>query len=68
MRTQPGVTVWRVWRPIERVGLYVPGGTAIYPSSVIMNGVPARIAGCPQVVMCEINGRLHEPVERSRAA
>jgi len=65
VRTQPGVTVWRVWRPIERVGLYVPGGTAIYPSSVIMNGVPARIAGCPQVVLCVPpgpDGRLPAPV------
>lgn len=65
VQTQPGVTVWRVWRPIESVGLYIPGGNAIYPSSVIMNGVPARIAGCPQVVMCvppNKQGRLPAPV------
>jgi histidinol dehydrogenase len=40
------------WRPIEAVGIYVPGGTAAYPSSVLMNAVPARIAGVGRVVMC----------------
>jgi histidinol dehydrogenase len=41
---------WR-WTAIEAVGLYVPGGTASYPSSVLMNAVPAKVAGCPRVVM-----------------
>jgi histidinol dehydrogenase len=41
---------WR-WTAIEAVGLYVPGGTAAYPSSVLMNAVPAKVAGCPRVVM-----------------
>ena len=41
---------WR-WRAIEAVGLYVPGGTASYPSSVIMNAVPAKVAGCARIVM-----------------
>ncbi|MDB5627793.1 MAG: histidinol dehydrogenase [Tardiphaga sp.] len=41
---------WR-WSAIEAVGLYVPGGTAAYPSSVLMNAVPARVAGVPRVVM-----------------
>ena len=41
---------WR-WRPIDSVGLYVPGGAASYPSSVIMNAVPAKIAGCRRIVM-----------------
>jgi histidinol dehydrogenase len=41
---------WR-WRPIDAVGLYVPGGAASYPSSVIMNAVPAKVAGCARVVM-----------------
>jgi histidinol dehydrogenase len=41
---------WR-WSPIESVGLYVPGGTAAYPSSVLMNAVPAKVAGVPRVVM-----------------
>ncbi len=50
--TVAGVQVWREFRPIERVGLYVPGGKAIYPSTVLMLGVPARIAGCKEVVLC----------------
>jgi histidinol dehydrogenase len=41
---------WR-WRPIDAVGLYVPGGAASYPSSVVMNAVPARVAGCARVAM-----------------
>ncbi|MBK8174113.1 MAG: histidinol dehydrogenase [Rhodospirillales bacterium] len=41
---------WR-WTPIESVGLYVPGGSAAYPSSVLMNAVPARVAGCRRLVM-----------------
>jgi histidinol dehydrogenase len=49
---QAGVRAWRVWRPIERVGIYVPGGKAAYPSSVVMNLVPARIAGCAGIVIC----------------
>jgi histidinol dehydrogenase len=41
---------WR-WRPIESVGLYVPGGAASYPSSVVMNAVPAKVAGCRRLAM-----------------
>ncbi|MGI8825794.1 MAG: histidinol dehydrogenase [Chloroflexota bacterium] len=52
VQTAPGVRVWREWRAIERVGLYVPGGRGAYPSSVIMLGVPAGLAGCSQVVLC----------------
>lgn len=48
---EEGVTAgWR-WTAIESVGLYVPGGTASYPSSVLMNAVPARVAGVPRIVM-----------------
>ncbi len=46
-----GVIIGQKIIPIEKVGLYVPGGTAAYPSSVLMNCVPAKIAGCPQIVM-----------------
>jgi len=49
---QPGVQTGRVWRPIEKVGLYAPGGKAPYPSTVLMLGTPARVAGCPQRVLC----------------
>jgi histidinol dehydrogenase len=41
---------WR-WRPIDAVGLYVPGGEASYPSSVVMNAVPAKVAGCERIAM-----------------
>ncbi len=41
----PGGTVTQRWRPVDRVGLYVPGGLAVYPSSVVMNVVPAQVAG-----------------------
>jgi histidinol dehydrogenase len=41
---------WR-WTPIDSVGLYVPGGTAAYPSSVLMNAIPAKVAGCGRIVM-----------------
>jgi histidinol dehydrogenase len=46
-----GVELGARWTPIEAVGLYVPGGTAAYPSSVLMNAVPAKVAGCPRLVM-----------------
>ena len=47
----PGATVTEVFQPIERVGLYVPGGKAVYPSSVIMNAVPAQEAGAQAMVV-----------------
>jgi len=46
-----GVELGHRWTAIEAVGLYVPGGTAAYPSSVLMNAVPARVAGVPRIVM-----------------
>lgn len=46
-----GVRLGLRWGPLDSVGLYVPGGTASYPSSVLMNAVPARIAGVPRIVM-----------------
>lgn len=52
VHTATGVTVERVLRPINRVGLYVPAGSAPLPSTALMLGVPARIAGCREVVMC----------------
>jgi histidinol dehydrogenase len=47
----PGATVTERWVPVERVGLYVPGGNAVYPSSVVMNVVPAQAAGVESLVM-----------------
>ena len=46
-----GVVIGQKVIPIEKVGLYVPGGTAAYPSSVLMNCIPAKIAGCKEIVM-----------------
>src|SRR3989338_9203355 len=52
IETEKGVSVWREFRPIERVGLYIPGGKAAYPSTVLMLGVPAQVAGCREVILC----------------
>jgi len=52
VETQPGVVCEQVTRPINTVGLYIPGGSAPLPSTVLMLGVPAQIAGCRQVVLC----------------
>jgi histidinol dehydrogenase len=46
-----GVELGSRWTAVEAVGLYVPGGTAAYPSSVLMNAVPAKVAGVPRIVM-----------------
>lgn len=52
IETMPGVTCWREARPIENVGLYIPGGSAVLPSTLLMLGIPARIAGCHEIVVC----------------
>lgn len=52
IETMPGVMCWRESRPIERVGLYIPGGTAPLISTVLMLGIPAQISGCNEVIMC----------------
>lgn len=51
VETMPGVVCSRFARPIERVGLYVPGGTAVLPSTALMLGVPAMVAGCQKIVL-----------------
>ncbi len=48
---EPGILMGQKIIPVDRAGLYVPGGTAAYPSTVLMDSIPAKIAGCPQVVM-----------------
>ncbi|OOG52903.1 histidinol dehydrogenase [Rhodanobacter sp. B05] len=63
--TAPGVRVERMLRPIGRVGLYVPAGSAPLPSTALMLGVPAQIAGCREVVLCSparADGRCDEAV------
>ena len=62
IETMPGVTCWRELRPIEKVGLYIPGGTAVLPSTFLMLGIPARIAGCHEIVVCsppQKNGKVN---------
>lgn len=62
-----GASVHQRWQPVDSVGLYVPGGKAVYPSSVIMNVVPAQVAGVPRLAVAspaqkEFNGRPHPTV------
>ncbi|RYU86541.1 histidinol dehydrogenase [Mucilaginibacter terrigena] len=62
VETMPGVTCWRELRAIEKVGLYIPGGTAVLPSTFLMLGIPARIAGCSEIVVCsppQKNGKVN---------
>ena len=60
-----GVTMGQKIIPIQRVGLYVPGGTAAYPSTVLMDSIPAKIAGCPTIVMTTppgANGKVNPAI------
>ena len=57
VQTQPGVTCWQKAVAIEKVGLYIPGGTAPLFSTVLMLAVPAKIAGCKELVLCTPPGR-----------
>lgn len=62
VETMPGVTCWREVRAIEKVGLYIPGGSAVLPSTFLMLGIPARIAGCKEIVVCsppQKNGKVN---------
>ncbi len=52
VETMPGVVCWRKSVPIQRVGLYIPGGTAPLFSTILMLGIPAKLAGCEQIVLC----------------
>jgi histidinol dehydrogenase len=63
--TMPGVTCALHWRPIDTVGIYVPGGTAPLFSSVLMQAIPAHIAGCKNVILCtppQRNGKIHPAI------
>ena len=52
VETQPGVECWRKVTPIDKVGLYIPGGTAPLFSTVLMLAIPAKIAGCKEIILC----------------
>mgnify|MGYP000900955390 CR=1 FL=1 len=65
VETMPGVTCWQKAVGIEKVGLYIPGGTAPLFSTVLMLAVPARIAGCEEIVLCtppDRSGRVHPAI------
>lgn len=68
VETEPGVRVGRRAVPLGSVGVYAPGGTAAYPSSVLMGVVPARTAGVPTVVVCSPPGPSGEPAPAVLAA
>jgi len=57
VETAPGVTCWRRYIPLEKVGLYVPGGSAPLFSSLLMSLIPAQVAGCEEIVLCSPPGR-----------
>lgn len=65
IETAPGIFCWRKSLPIERLGFYIPGGSAPLFSSLLMMAVPAQIAGCSEMVLCTPpgkNGRIHEAI------
>ena len=65
VETMRGVTCWRRSLPITKVGLYIPGGTAPLFSTILMLGIPARLAGCPEVILCsppDASGSLHPAI------
>lgn len=66
-RIGPGATITQRWQPVQRVGVYIPGGKAVYPSSVIMNVVPAQVAGVAQIALAsppqsDQDGRIHPTI------
>jgi histidinol dehydrogenase len=65
IETMPGVKCWLKHRPIEKVGLYIPGGTAPLLSTVLMLAIPARLAGCQEIILCtppDASGRVHPAI------
>jgi histidinol dehydrogenase len=65
VETSPGISCWLEEKAIERVGLYIPGGTAPLFSSLLMLGIPAKIAGCEEVIICSPpnkNGKIHPTI------
>lgn len=65
IETMPGIQCWRKSVGIEKVGLYIPGGSAPLFSTILMLGVPASIAGCREIVLCsppDQNGKLHPAI------
>lgn len=65
IETMPGVACWRKSVGIEKVGLYIPGGTAPLFSTILMLGIPARLAGCSEIILCtppDAGGKIHPAI------
>ena len=65
IETMPGVWCWRKWVGIEKVGIYIPGGSAPLFSTVLMLGIPAKMAGCKEIILCtppSENGAIHPAI------
>ena len=65
IETMPGIQCWRKSVPIEKVGLYIPGGTAPLFSTILMLGIPSKIAGCEEIILCtppDKNKKLHPAI------
>lgn len=65
IETMPGVVCWQKSTPIERIGIYIPGGTAPLFSTVLMLAVPAKIAGCKEIILCsppDKQGKIHPAI------
>lgn len=65
IETMPGIKCWRKSVPIEKIGLYIPGGTAPLFSTVLMLGIPAQIAGCKKIILCTPSnkeGKIHPAI------
>jgi len=65
IETMPGVRCWRKALPIEKVGIYIPGGTAPLFSTLLMLGIPAKIAGCNEIILCtppDNSGSIHPAI------
>ena len=65
LRQENGVVLGKIFRPIEKVGMYVPNGTAAYPSTVLMDLIPAQIAGCSEIIMVtppSADGNVHPAI------
>ena len=65
IETMPGVACWQEKRPIQKVGLYIPGGTAPLFSTILMLAIPAKLAGCQEIVLCsppDKNGEINPAI------
>ena len=65
VQVTPGVTCWKENRPVEKAGIYIPGGSAPLFSTVLMLGIPAKLAGCKEVILCTpagMSGKIHPAI------